>query len=71
MSDICENTEVTQDKALTFKRGNVDDLRDKLEFMLQNPDKVEEYKSQSSDYICGKYNWDDVVKQTVEVYRKV
>lgn len=71
VSDICENTEVTQDKALTFKKGNVDDLRDKLEYMLQNPDKVEEYKSQSSDYICGKYNWDDVVKQTVEVYRKV
>lgn len=71
VSDICENTEVTQDKALTFKRGNVDDLRDKLEYMLQNPDKVEEYKSLSSDYICGKYNWDDVVKQTVEIYRKV
>lgn len=71
VSDICENTEVTQDKALTFKKGNVDDLRDKLEYMLQNPDKVEEYKSHSSDYICGKYNWDDVVRQTVEVYRKI
>ena len=71
VSDICENTEVTQDKALTFEKGNVDDLRDKLEYMLQNPDKVEEYKNQSSDYICGKYNWDDVVRQTVEVYRKI
>lgn len=71
VSDISENTEVTEDKALTFKKGNVDDLRDKLEYMLQNPDKVEEYKRHSSDYICGKYNWDDVVKQTVEVYRKV
>ena len=71
VSDICENTEVTQDMALTFKKGNVDDLRDKLEYMLQNPDKVEEYKSHSSDYICGKYNWDDVVRQTVEVYRKI
>ncbi|MDE6664048.1 MAG: glycosyltransferase family 4 protein [Lachnospiraceae bacterium] len=70
VSDICENTEVTQDMALTFKKGNVDDLRDKLEFMLQNPNKVEEYKRHSSDYICGKYNWDDVVKQTVEVYRR-
>lgn len=71
VSDICENTEVTQDKALIFAKGNVRDLQNKLEYMLQNPDKVEEYKEQSCDYICGKYNWDDVVKQTVEIYRKV
>lgn len=69
VSDICENTEVTQDKALTFARGNVEDLQNKLEYMLNNPDKVEEYKKQSCDYICGKYNWEEVVKQTIEVYR--
>ncbi len=69
VSDICENTEVTEDKALTFKRGNVRDLRDKMEYLLKNPEKMEEYKRQSSDYICGKYNWDDVVNRTLEVYR--
>lgn len=69
VSDICENTEVTEDKALTFEKGNVGDLRNKLEYMLENPEKVEEYKKSSCDYICGKYNWDDVVEQTVEVYR--
>lgn len=70
VSDICENTEVVGDMALTFEKGNVEDLRSKLEYMLNNPDKVEEYKKQSSDYICGKYNWDDVVEQTVEIYSK-
>lgn len=70
VSDISENTEVTEDKAFVFEKGNVDDLKNKLEYMLQNPEKVEEYKKQSSDYICGKYNWDDVVKQTVEIYSK-
>ena len=70
VSDICENTEVVGDMALTFKKGNVDDLRGKLEYMLNNPDKVKEYKKQSSDYICGKYNWNDVVEQTVEIYSK-
>ena len=71
VSDISENTEVTEDKALVFEKGNVDDLKNKLEYMLQNPEKVEEYKKQSSDYICGKYNWDDVVAHTVEIYKNV
>lgn len=70
VSDICENTEVVEDKALTFRRGNVKDLRAKLEYLLQNPETVEAYKKQSSDFICGKYNWDDVVEQTLDVYRR-
>lgn len=69
VSDICENTEVVEDKALTFRKGNVKDLRAKLDYLLQNPEAVEEYKKHSSDFICGKYNWDDVVERTLEVYR--
>lgn len=70
VSDICENTEVTEDKALIFQKGNVKDLQDKLEYLLQNPDKVEEYKRNASDYICAKYSWDDAVEQTIEVYKR-
>ena len=70
VSDICENTEVTEDKAFTFRKGDVKDLKKKLEYMLANPEIVREYGSQSVDYICGKYNWDDVVERTVTLYRK-
>ena len=69
VSDICENTEVVEDKALSFKKSDVKDLREKLEYMLQHPGKVEEYKKQSTDFICGKYNWDDVVEQTLQIYK--
>lgn len=68
VSDICENTEVVEDRALTFGQGNVIDLRKKLEYMLSHPEIVEDYKMQSSEYICGKYNWEDIVEQTVQVY---
>ena len=71
VSDICENTEVVEDKALTFRRGNIEDLRKKLEYMLSHPEVVEEYKKQSSEYICGKYNWEDIVEQTVQVYENI
>ena len=30
---------------------------------------VKKYKSEASEYICGRYNWEDVVNRTVEVYR--
>ncbi len=71
VSDICENTEVVEDKALVFHKGDVKDLRDKLEYMLNNPETVREYGRQSADFICGKYNWDQVVEETLAVYRNV
>ena len=70
VSDICENTEVVEDKALTFQKSNVKDLRKKMEFLFEHPEIVEDYKSQSSDYICNKYNWDDVVEETLRVYQR-
>lgn len=70
VSDICENTEVTEDMALTFRKGSVKDLQRQLEYMLAHPEAVQAYGSRSADFICGKYNWDDVVDQTVALYRR-
>ncbi len=69
VSDICENTEVVEEKALSFQKGNVKDLKEKLEYLLQHPEVVESYKTQSADFICEKYNWDEVVEQTLQLYR--
>lgn len=68
VSDIPENREVVEDKAVCFKRGDRDDLRDKLAFLLSHPRKVLEYKENSASYICGKYNWEDVVEKTIQIY---
>lgn len=70
VSDICENTEVVEDKALIFRHGDVKDLRRQLAYLLTHPEVVEEYRKQSADYICGKYNWDDVVGETLKLYRR-
>lgn len=70
VSDICENTEVVEDKAFVFKKGNVRDLRARLEYMLAHPEAVHGYGAQSADFICGKYNWDEVVDETVQLYRQ-
>lgn len=68
VSDIEENTEVVEDRAVSFKKGDVPDLKEKLEFLLSNPEKVAEYKKESADFICKKYNWEAVVDQTESLY---
>lgn len=68
VSDIEENTEVVEDKAAAFKKGNVTDLKEKLEYLLANSEKVAEYKRMSADFICQKYSWEDVVRKTEILY---
>lgn len=70
VSDIRENTEVVEDKALIFKKGDVKDLRSKLVWMLANPGEVHRMGEESVDFICGKYDWDDVAERTLAVYQK-
>ena len=54
--------------AVSFRKGNVEDLKNKLMFLLENKEQVESYKNVSQEYICDRYNWDDVVKKTVKLY---
>lgn len=68
-SDIAECAEVVEDKAVLCKKSDVEDLHDKLQMLCDNNAIVKEYKKQSTDFICGKYNWDDVVEKTLRIYR--
>ena len=68
VSDIKENTEVVEEYAVTFRRGDVWDLREKLQELLANQEKVAKMKAESADYICGKYNWNSVVEETLHLY---
>ena len=70
VSDIPECTEVVEDKALIFKKSDVNGLRGKLQDACDDPQKVMELKRQAADFICQKYNWDEVVKETEKLYRR-
>lgn len=68
-SDIPECAEVVEDKAVTFKKSDVEDLKEKLEWLLNREDEVMNYKKEATDFICHKYSWDDVVEATLELYK--
>ena len=70
VSDIPECAEVVEDKALIFKKSDVKDLSDKLQDACDHPKKIDRYKKQAADFICKKYNWDDVVDETMKLYRR-
>lgn len=69
VSDIKENTEVIGDYGITFQKGNVGDLKERITELLSNRERVMQIKQMSSDYICKKYNWDRIVDETIQVYR--
>ena len=70
VSDIPECAEVVEDKALIFQKSNVEDLQEKLQDACDHPEMVMEMKKHAADFICKKYNWDDVVEETMKLYRR-
>lgn len=68
VSDIRECTEVVEDMAAVFKKADVWDLTASLEYLLNNPQEVNNYKANAAKFICGKYDWDNVTKETLLLY---
>jgi glycosyltransferase involved in cell wall biosynthesis len=68
-SDIAECADVVEDKGIMFGRGNVAELREKLQLLCDDVALVKKYRTGVAEYICGKYNWDDIVEETLMLYR--
>ncbi len=67
-SDIKECSDVIADKGKTFLKSNVDDLTSKIQQLLADENLVKKYKKESQNYILEKYNWDDIVEKTLQLY---
>ena len=68
VSDIPENTEVIEEYGKCFRKSDVMDLKKQLEFLIGNEKEVERIRKHSGEFICRKYNWNEVVKDTLELY---
>ena len=69
VSDIPECAEVVEDKAAIFPKQDIQALTQALQALCDGPETVEAYKKTASDFICGKYSWDDVAARTMELYQ--
>ncbi len=55
-----ENVEVVGDAGIIYKRNDVDDLREKLQCVLNNPSLVNFYRQKGIERVKQCYSWDDV-----------
>lgn len=68
ISDIPECTEVVNNKAVVFNKGDHEDLAKKLQSLIDNPVAAEGFRREASDYIIERYNWDQIVSSTIALY---
>lgn len=69
VSDIEECASVVENKAVVFRKSDVNDLREKLQLIFDDEKLVFDYKANAANFICSKYNWDTVVNDTLRLYR--
>ena len=69
VSDIPECADVVENKALVFPKSDVNALRETLQTACDRQDAVAGYQAEAADFICGKYNWDAVVQETLALYQ--
>lgn len=68
VSNIEENMQVIGQNGFSFKRSDVNDLKQKLIYILNQEDKLKQIGLDSREYVLKKYNWDDIVEKTISLY---
>lgn len=69
-SDIEECAAVITDHGVPFPKGNVAALTETLQTLCDDMKIVTKYKEQAANYIIGRYSWDGVTEQTLELYQR-
>ncbi len=69
-SDIDANLEALGGSGMTFRSGDVLDLRRKLEYLLEHPHRVSECARDAEKQVRDRYSWDFVVDRLEEIYQQ-
>ncbi len=68
VSDIPENIETVGDAGYLFKHGDSGDLKEKLQFLIENPELVDRMQQKAIDRIRNNYDWDKITNQIEKIY---
>jgi len=67
-SDVAENREAIEDAGFTFRRGDVEDLADRLQFLIANPAVREAAGQAAKRRVREHYQWPAIASQIEQVY---
>jgi len=70
ISDIPENLEAVNGLGFTFKNKDANDLRIKLDYLLNNPEEVKKSGKLLKLRVKENYNWDNIVNKLEKEYSK-
>lgn len=70
-SDIPENREVLPEQALFFKSGDATDLREKMEWALDNPDQMAVMAGKARQWVNTNYRWPGIIDGYERLYDSV
>lgn len=68
VSDIAECAEVVEDKAILFKKSDMNDLREKTQRLCDHSEIVRQKKNEVKEFVFKKYAWNEVVEKTLRLY---
>jgi glycosyltransferase involved in cell wall biosynthesis len=68
VSDIPENLETIGDAGFSFRHGDSEDLKEKLQFLLANPDAVDKTQWKAIDRVREHYDWNKITDRIEEIY---
>lgn len=69
VSDIPECAEVVESAAELFPAGNAQALADALQHLSDDAATVRARKASARDYVCSRFDWDQITEKTLELYR--
>ena len=75
VSDIAENLEVITDDGncygLTFHVGDVNDLQQALQQLVDDRALVDRFRVGASQFVKDRYNWDRIADETLSLYQEI
>lgn len=71
VSDIPENRETIEDAGVTFKKNDPYDLAEKLQALIQAPEKVQKYKRLAIKRVQEHYSWEVVTDEYERLFLKL
>lgn len=69
VSDIRECMEVVETAAVSFPKSDVEGLGECLRRLIDDAATVHSYRQGASQFVCDKYNWEQIVDQTLKLYQ--
>lgn len=68
VSDIPENIEAMRELGFSFKNKDIHDLKERLQYLINNRATVESFKEKAKNYALDNYSWDRITLEFEKFY---